>query len=46
MDRINEILAEIIEFRNDRDWKKFHTLENLLKSISIEVGELLEHFQW
>ena len=28
------------------NWKQFHTPENLAKSISIEAGELLEHFQW
>jgi len=36
----------IIKFRDDRDWKQFHTPENLAKSISIEANELLECFQW
>ena len=31
---------------NERDWDKFHTLENLSKSVSIEAAELLEQFQW
>lgn len=39
-------MDEIIEFQKERDWKKFHTPENLAKSISIEAAELLEHFQW
>lgn len=30
----------------ERDWGKFHTPENLAKSISIEAAELLECFQW
>lgn len=30
----------------ERDWGKFHTTENLAKSISIEAAELLECFQW
>lgn len=30
----------------ERDWSKFHTPENLAKSIAIEAGELLECFQW
>lgn len=30
----------------DRDWDQFHTTENLIKSISIEAGELLECVQW
>ena len=37
---------ELIKFQGERDWKKFHTPENLAKSISIESAELLEHFQW
>lgn len=36
----------LIEFRDERDWKQFHTPENLAKSISIEAGELLECYQW
>ena len=28
------------------DWDQFHTPENLIKSISIEAGELLECIQW
>ena len=41
-----EILSKILDFRDKRDWKQFHTPENLAKSISIEAGELLECFQW
>lgn len=43
---MEEILNRVRKFRKDRDWNKFHTPENLAKSISIEAGELLEHFQW
>lgn len=43
---MNEIFDKIIQFQTERDWKKFHTPENLAKSISIEAAELLEHFQW
>lgn len=40
-------LTQIVrEFRDEREWEQFHTPENLAKSISIEAGELLEHFQW
>ena len=41
-----QVLDKILEFRNRRDWKQFHTPENLAKSIAIESGEILEHFQW
>jgi len=41
-----EIIDEILQFREERDWEKFHTPENLAKSLSIESAELLECFQW
>ncbi len=41
-----ELYDRIIKFRDDRDWSKFHTGENLAKSICIEAAELLEVFQW
>ena len=43
---MDDIKKEILMFQKERDWKKFHTPENLAKSISIEAAELLEHFQW
>lgn len=43
---MDELRDEIIKFQKESDWKKFHTPENLAKSISIEAAELLEHFQW
>jgi NTP pyrophosphatase (non-canonical NTP hydrolase) len=41
-----ELLAALRQFVAERDWKQFHTPENLAKSISIESAELLELFQW
>lgn len=29
-----------------REWARFHSEENLAKSVAIEAGELLECFQW
>jgi NTP pyrophosphatase (non-canonical NTP hydrolase) len=43
---MNEIINKVIHFREERDWAKFHTPENLSKSIAIEAAELLENFQW
>jgi dCTP diphosphatase len=43
---MQETLAKIRKFRDDRDWKKFHDPKNLAVSISIEAAELLELFQW
>ena len=36
----------ILKFRDDRDWKQFHNPKDLAISISLEVAELLEVFQW
>ena len=41
-----ETIDRIRKFTDDRDWGRFHTPENLAKSISIEANELLECFQW
>lgn len=43
---MNEILQALLKFRDERNWKQFHTPENLAKSIVIESCELLENFQW
>lgn len=40
------LIKKILLFRDERDWKQFHTPENLAKSINIEAAELLENFQW
>ena len=42
----DEVLEKLRSFVAERDWKQFHTPENLAKSISIEAAELLELFQW
>jgi len=43
---MQETIARIRKFRDDRDWKQFHDPKNLAVSISIEAAELLELFQW
>ena len=42
----DQVLEQLRSFVAERDWKQFHTPENLAKSISIESAELLELFQW
>lgn len=44
--KMEKIMEELKKFNEERDWDKFHSPENLAKSISIEAGELLECFQW
>ncbi|MGF6412390.1 nucleotide pyrophosphohydrolase [Paraburkholderia sp. MM5482-R1] len=43
---INDLLKQVLDFRDARDWQQFHTLRNLIVSTSIEAGELLETIQW
>ena len=33
-------------FASERDWDQFHSPKNLAIALSVEVAELLEHFQW
>ena len=34
------------DFAAERDWEQFHTPRNLAVALTVEAGELLEHFQW
>lgn len=43
---MDDLKEQIRKFNDERDWEQFHTVENLIKSISIESGELLECIQW
>jgi NTP pyrophosphatase (non-canonical NTP hydrolase) len=43
---LKHLQQKIIEFRDARNWKQFHTLKDLAISLSLEAGELLENFQW
>lgn len=40
------VLKKLLHFRNERDWKQFHTPQNIAKSIVLEAAEVLEIFQW
>jgi dCTP diphosphatase len=42
----NELLNRLLVFRDERDWKQFHTPKNLSAALSTEAAELLEKFQW
>src|SRR4051794_9963940 len=41
-----QIQQRLREFRDVREWRQFHTLPNLAAAISVEAGELLDHFRW
>lgn len=46
MKETEEIIDELIKFRNERDWEQFHNAKDLALAINIEAGELLELFLW
>ena len=45
-DKFEEVRQKLLQFRNERDWAKYHDPKNLAEAVSIESGELLENFLW
>ena len=45
-DSILLLTQRLTQFRDDRDWRKFHNLKDLIQSVGIEAGELMELTQW
>ena len=45
-DRLANVMAKVIRFRDDRDWKQFHDPKNLSEAICVESAELLERLLW
>lgn len=46
MSNVDELMVKLQQFRDERDWKKYHTPKDLAVSITLEAAEVLEHFQW
>lgn len=46
MTDLDAITSQLLQFRNDRNWRQFHTLKNLIISLNLEASELLELTQW
>lgn len=40
------LLNEMLAFRHERDWEKFHTVRNLASALCVECAELLDIFRW
>ena len=45
-DFLNELMLEIRQFAEERDWEQFHSPKNLSMALAVEASELMEHFQW
>ncbi len=43
---MENLLKIIREFNRKRDWEQYHSPKNLAMALSVEVAELVEHFQW
>lgn len=44
--RLAEIQSRLERFRDERDWRQFHSLKDLAAAIGIETSELQELFLW
>lgn len=43
---ITSLTEELRVFARERAWGRFHSPKNLVMALSVEVAELMEHFQW
>lgn len=46
MTDIEQILKELRQFNQERDWDQFHNGKDLAIGLSVEASELLECFLW
>ena len=43
---LDDLVAAVCRFRDERDWNQFHTPKNLAAATAIEAAELQERFLW
>ncbi len=43
---MDDLRSAIGTFIRERDWEQFHSPKNLAMALSVEVAEIVEHFQW
>lgn len=43
---LDSVSRRIDSFTAERDWNQFHSIKNLVSSVSIEAAELCETIQW
>ncbi len=46
MSDFDELKDKILKFVEERDWDQFHNPKDLAITLSLEAGEVMEHFQW
>lgn len=45
-DSLKSLMKAALKFRDERDWKQFHSFKDLAVTLSLEAAEVLEHAQW
>ena len=43
---VDVLQQRLREFTDARDWEKYHSPKHLVMAMSVEMAELMEHFQW
>lgn len=43
---VAELRKLVADFVAERRWERFHDPKNLAMALTVEAGELMEHFQW
>ena len=43
---MKELIKNLRNFAQKRDWDQFHSPKNLAMALSVEASEIVEHFQW
>ena len=46
MINIEDLKLYLRDFAAARDWEKYHSPKNLVMAMSVEMAELMEHFEW
>ena len=46
MKQLDDLCERLAVFAKERDWEQFHSVKNLSMALTVEAGELMEHFQW
>lgn len=46
MSELKTLTQAVLDFRDARHWRQFHSLRNLMVSLNLEAAELLELTQW
>jgi dCTP diphosphatase len=43
---LEDLRSAIDAFVKERNWEQFHSPKNLAMALSVEIAEIVEHFQW